>query len=508
MKRKLSFLFLLPLLFAACENVLPVEEVDLSSMVAEFTTPTQTITYEGHVVDVDYFVSSADLATYLELQPNSPNGIKRPVKSVEAKGPNADVTLMYVVNYDKGWEIISADKRAQPVLAFSEGGEFSFETANPGEKIWLECLACDVLNLRTADKALQTRAAENNPNVGFWRGLELRKEIMDEDVVETRAFGDSLDFSFDPLPILPFPLPEGGHYELSQTYENYTLETEVGHMITTEWRQWSPWNVKCPRAYDTDDTYGQEFVPAGCVAIAISQILYYMHNKVGVPTMAPTNAYYTGQYNPWDVFDWGLSFTLEGMSGDMWNMMATSGEWVTNNTNAVASLIAHVGYLSGMDYGDTGSSAADEDALEGACHYYGITGTLLEGNAYNYSRVVENLRDSLVVYASAWTEEGDGHAFVIDGYRDYKLSYNDVYDWVWDEPQDPNGPQIKVPGYTITRPTNSVICKYICMNWGWAVSHNNEDDGTPTWYAPYGHWTLDGDNYNLDRLAIVDFRIL
>lgn len=50
MKRKLCFLFALPLMFAACENVLPVEEVDLSSMVAEFTTPATTITFDGHVV--------------------------------------------------------------------------------------------------------------------------------------------------------------------------------------------------------------------------------------------------------------------------------------------------------------------------------------------------------------------------------------------------------------------------------------------------------------------------
>ncbi len=508
MKRKLCLLFILPLLFAACENVLPVEEVDLSSMVAEFTTPTKTVTFEGHVVDMDYLVTSADLETYLELQPNSPNGLKRPVKSVEAKGPNADVPLMYVVNYDKGWEILSADKRAQPVLAFSDGGEFSFETANPGERVWLEGLACDVLNLRTADKALQSRAAENNPNVGFWRGLEVRKKMMEEGFAETRASGDSLDFSFDPLPIFPInPLPEGGHYEFSHTYKSYMLETEVGHMTTTSWHQWSPWNVKCPRAYDTDDTYGEEYVPAGCVALAISQILYYMHNKVGVPTSAPTNAYYTGQYNPWDVFDWGLSFTLDGMSSSMWNMMATSGGQVNTHTNAVASLIAHVGYLSGMNYTDTGSGADDEDALEGACHYYGITGTLLDGDDYNTLRIIDNLRDSLVVYASAWNDDGDGHAFVIDGYRDYKVTYHDVYDWVWDIPQDPDGPQIKVPGYTITRNTNSVECLFICINWGWGSYYNN-DNGSPVWYAPTGHWTLDGENYDLDRLSIVDFRIL
>ena len=270
MKRKLYFLFVLPLLFAACENVLPIEEVDLSSMVAEFTTPTKTVTFEGHVVDMEYLVTSADLETYLELQPNSPNGIKRPVKSVEAKGPNADVTLMYVVNYDKGWEILSADKRAQPVLAFSDGGEFSFETANPGEKVWLEGLACDVLNLRTADKALQSRAAENNPNVGFWRGLEVRKKMMEEELAMMTRFEipDSIDWPFEPRPDRPIipSLPEGGHYEWFLTEQIEVLDVEVPHLIETHWRQREPWNVKCP----TCDN-GSSNVLVGCVAVAASQ---------------------------------------------------------------------------------------------------------------------------------------------------------------------------------------------------------------------------------------------
>lgn len=496
MKRKLSFLFLLPLMFVACENVLPVDDADLSAMVAEFTTPTQTITYEGHVVDVDYFVSSADLATYLELQPNSPNGIKRPIKSVEAKGPNADVTLMYVVNYDKGWEIISADKRAQPVLAFSEGGEFSFETANPGEKIWLECLACDVLNLRTADKALQTRAAENNPNVGFWRGLELRKEIMDEDVVETRAFGDSLDFSFDPIPILPFPLPEGGHYEFSHTYETYTLETEVGHLLDTAWGQNAPWNEMCPTING-----GAAHVPVGCVAVAVAQILYNLHYRLGTPVAIPINAYWYGDY------DASPEFYLGPMNEVAWPYVATSDGEYGKSTAMAAALMAHIGYLVSMDYGEEESGALSSD-VPTAFDFYGITCELED---YNYVSVAESIRDSLPVYTRARriknqeTGATAGHAFVIDGCQDYRVQYIDYYDWVWDEPQDPNGPQTKVPGYTRTRTTNTIVCKYICMNWGWEGDHDSEGD-EPIWFAVAGDWDpIEGRNYNISRKVITEY---
>ena len=503
MKRKLCFLFVLPLLFTACENVLPVEEVDLSSMVAEFTTPTKTVTFEGHVVDMEYLVTSADLETYLELQPNSPNGIKRPVKSVEAKGPNADVTLMYVVNYDKGWEILSADKRAQPVLAFSEGGEFSFETANPGEKVWLEGLACDVLNLRTADKALQTRAAENNPNVGFWRGWELRKKMMEEELeMMTRIeLPDSIDFPFNPRPDRPItPLPEGGHYEFSNTYETYTFETEVGHMTKTVWGQGNPWNVKCP----TKST-GSGRVPAGCVAVAVAQVLYFMHDKVGVPSMAPTNAYFTGQYNP-NVSSQNFDFTMGGMDTGVWDNMALIRSSSSANTDLVASFLAHIGHLVDMNYTDTISLANDRRALEDAMNTYGITGTLLRGADYGSFSIVNNLRDSLVVYASARTDDDEGHAFVIDGYQDYKITYNDVYEWVWDEPQDPYGEQVKVPLKTVVRQSNDIKCLFVCMNWGWSGTSNNES-GTPKWYAiEANRWPAGNYTFTNTRAAIVDIR--
>ena len=506
MKRKLCFLFVLPLLFTACENVLPIEEVDLSSMVAEFTTPTKTVTFEGHVVDMDYLVTSADLETYLELQPNSPNGIKRPVKSVEAKGPNADVTLMYVVNYDKGWEILSADKRAQPVLAFSDGGEFSFETANPGEKVWLEGLACDVLNLRTADKALQTRAAENNPNVGFWRGLELRKKMMEEELeMMTRwEIPDSIDFPFDPRPDRPIipSLPEGGHYEYSDTYESYTLETEIGHMTTTVWGQGYPWNVKCPLK-----STGSDRVPAGCTAVAVAQVLYFMHDKVGVPTMAPTNAYFTGQYNP-KVSVQNFDFTMGSMDTGVWDNMALAMSSPSGNRDLVASFLAHIGYLVDMKYTDGGSSSNIRSALEDGMNAYGITGTLLSVDDYVSYRVVDNLRDSLVVYARASTDNDEGHAFVIDGYQDYKITYNDVYEWVWDEPQDPYGNQVKVPIRTVSRPSNNVKCLFVCMNWGWSGTSNNES-GAPRWYAlETNRWVTDDYTFTHSRAAIVDIRTI
>lgn len=506
MKRKLCFLFVLPLLFAACENVLPIEEVDLSSMVAEFTTPTKTVTFEGHVVDMEYLVTSADLETYLELQPNSPNGIKRPVKSVEAKGPNADVTLMYVVNYDKGWEILSADKRAQPVLAFSDGGEFSFETANPGERVWLEGLACDVLNLRTADKALQSRAAENNPNVGFWRGLEVRKKMMEEELAMMTRFEipDSIDWPFEPRPDRPIipSLPEGGHYEWFLTEQIEVLDVEVPHLIETHWRQREPWNVKCP----TCDN-GSSNVLVGCVAVAASQMLYYLHDKIGIPTMAPTDAYFSSEYIP-NTLAQNYEFNLVGMSSGVWGSMdlTASGTTSTVGTDYVASLMAHVGWLVNMRYGPSESSASTSSLPATVYATYGIDSEYI-GTYDDNTRelIIESLGNGFPVTTRAVDSiSGRGHSFIIDGYQEYVYAKRHRYEWVWDVPPDPNGPQIKVPLKTEIVKTNRIASRFVCMNWGWGNGYDSENN-EPVWYALTGDWDVSSYNYSVARGVILGY---
>ena len=457
-------------------------------MVAEFTTPTKTVTFEGHVVDMDYLVTSEDLETYLELQPNSPNGIKRPVKSVEAKGPNADVTLMYVVNYDKGWEILSADKRAQPVLAFSDGGEFSFETANPGEKVWLEGLACDVLNLRTADKVLQTRAAENNPNVGFWRGLELRKKMMEEELeMMTRIeLPDSIDFPFNPRPdrpITPLPdmpdYPEHGHWELtSTTTESVPVDT-VNHMTQTRWYQEYPWNYYCPLEN------GQRTI-AGCVAIAAAQMLYYLHNEIGFPQSALLDSSFYEEYPDYN-------------NSTIWSVMGHEVEYpLSVEEFSAARLIRDVGAKAEVEYGILSSGGAYTSEMPVKVFQpYGISCAFAD---YAVSTVKSSLRQGMPVYMTAYSEPlSGGHAFIIDGYIRYKTVTTYEYSWFYDEEFAANNPVDKVlPRYEYRDGPADI--QYICMNWGWSNDIDNY-----TWYGMGSDWSTITGTYRYLKEMLTGF---
>ena len=59
-------------------------------------------------------------------------------------------TVMYIVNYkeDKGWKIISGDKRTTAVLASAADGQLDVNTLHPGIVVWLESIGKRIIALK------------------------------------------------------------------------------------------------------------------------------------------------------------------------------------------------------------------------------------------------------------------------------------------------------------------------------------------------------------------------
>lgn len=89
-----------------------------------------------------YFVTSVDLKNYFRFKKiQYPDLELKEVEPFEYE----DQTLLYVLNYNKGWEVISADKRTQVVLGCGEEGSFTmkdYEETPWGT--WVYTLAMDV----------------------------------------------------------------------------------------------------------------------------------------------------------------------------------------------------------------------------------------------------------------------------------------------------------------------------------------------------------------------------
>ena len=104
---------------------------------------------EFNLEDVDntYHVTSSDIDDYLKYkQISSPEKIS--LKGVEPFYFQGAI-IFYVINYESGWEIVSADKRTPVLLAKGKNGSFSmkgYESSPWGT--WMFTVGLDVLNTR------------------------------------------------------------------------------------------------------------------------------------------------------------------------------------------------------------------------------------------------------------------------------------------------------------------------------------------------------------------------
>ena len=378
-------------------------------------------------------------------------------------------TLMYIVNYglEKGWEVISADTRTPAVIAAGNRGYLNFDSCNPGLKDWLFCTKEDMqIIVQSSDDDLSFSEDEIEAHKQFWGGGQPRIKLPDIDD------------------------PGGGSW-----YTSITTVTEVwdsiSHMTATQWDQDSPYNEYCP--YRTD-TIGR--APAGCVAIAGAQMLYYLHYKIGVPSMIYTNAYCYG-----DILNHTITFT--GSSSTIWDDMDTLSKAYNAPAGPESILIAFVGARVQMDYGNTSSGAETEDLVENVFNLFGIDCVY---DNYDASIVKSSLLSGLPVILStksSWLSTG-GHAFIIDGYKRYRTITTEYHYWM-SSSGEPGTDPLHEPYEVIHYSSPSI--EYFKMNWGWWEQWQlGYDDG---WYAPTGDWYTQstGDHNNYYRKMIYGFNV-
>ena len=187
-------------------------------------------------------------------------------------------------------------------------------------------------------------------------------------------------------------------------------------LLKTEWDQSSPFNDQTP-----------DRCPAGCVAIAMSQIMnYYKYPLVGKGSfsyISKTNKY-RESYN----------FSQPGFS---WNDIKDSYSAFSSSQNkkAVANLVYGCGVSVGMDYTYKGSGAYLNDvpyALISFWNYNNNTSyryrPYYDSNEW-YNLILNELRNKRpVLYGGVDASQG-GHAFVIDGCSE---KYNKFHvNWGW-----------------------------------------------------------------------------
>ena len=194
------------------------------------------------------------------------------------------------------------------------------------------------------------------------------------------------------------------------------IEPILGETI---WGQGQPFNNLCPVINGARSV-------AGCVATAISQIMYahkYPEKGSGSHSYRIGKEITISEDFSQTIYDWD-------------NMLPSyRKQYTEQEATAVATLIYHTGVASSMSYHPQGSGAVSEWALQAIHTYFGYDAAikpllkdyLMESEILK--TVASELQEGRPIYVSGRTTKDEGHAFVCDGiHADGYVHIN----WGWD----------------------------------------------------------------------------
>ena len=378
------------------------------------------------------------------------------------------VVCLYIINFENGYKIISADTRIQPILAeCDEGSLYPEETDNPGVIVWLEDTADRIRILKRYNLTVKEDYSD------LWQSFRSK----DDSPIQTRvSISDSLFFGEDMIWIRVI------ESSVMTAYSN----ANQSPLITTKWGQGSPWNAAAP----IDIISGYRSLTC-CAAVAVAQVLRYFNKKGTSPTDLWHTAFVSSSIpvvkNNHVYVTTTLSRSGYTSNSSRWNQMPDTQ--IGSHTEYVARLMLDIGNRINVYY-SANESVVFPDTSVCVVPNLPQCGISSSFASYTFSQVRTDINAKKPVIVSARTGQGlsgVGHIWVIDGCHDlsqiylttetyYYISPNDYYSYsnvvdvyTCDEMMSIN-PDAYHGMQTVSSTTHT--SKDLHMNWGW---DGNED---------------------------------
>lgn len=354
--------------------------------------------------------------------------------------------LLFIVNFEGGgWAIVSGRyQKENQILACSPEGEFlPGRIESPEVRYWLEMTESQVEKSIIQDERLLEEQRGHVPDPGeepyYWAKIYYNVEYS------------------------------------SSLYE------EVGHLTTTKWGQNEPWNYMAP-------VQNGQRCPLGCTAVAFAQMLYYLHYNIGNPS---------GLYHQIDTsYTWisSLGKYESNLLRSDWN--DPSSRWDLMKTVQSSFNFTYGSILSGNFILDVADRIETLFSKDGSTAYFNTNifadnDIFCTTSGYNYNTVKNNLDNSRPVIIrgtnTSSVHYGDGHAWLIDGFKTNLVTTDVQYQWVI-IPTDSlayyatevllteSQKQILYPNvqeYDIEHNYTYSYDTKLKMNWGWNGSYNS-----------------------------------
>ena len=355
-------------------------------------------------------------------------------------------TLLYIVNYENGWKILSTDKRVPAEVAYGDTGTIDLNTENPAFLSWLSGAAKDMKVIRaTSDEGLSFSNDDIRFNISRWGGINPRSIDPDMPLDEIEVI-DTLDYT-EPVTVVP-------------------------HMVQANWDQDYPYNQFCPVK-----TGGGNY-DVGCAGVAAGSLLHHLYRTNLSPTL------------------------FSGIPMD--SIAVVYSDENSDSLEVTARYLKAVNDQLDMHYLSSGSFAFPSDVKDFfdnndyPCTYGNFDAEIVKNSLqYNHCPVIilafDNLWDILEI-PTVWT----GHYFLIDGYQTRRhvivehhytqgIGANPVPSHEWD----------------VYLYIGNPYFAFVKMNWGWSSQWTSgTNDG---WYALTSSWVTNVSTFDNGRHMFYGF---
>jgi len=323
---------------------------------------------------------------------------------------NDSDTLFFLLNYTKGWKIISNDIRTQPVLAASEDGHITLdELSGEDLEIWLQAVATQYKQTNS----LGISDEELSSNIAFWCSFPSIKLRNRPEPVKTKDAFDSLS---------------GETYQWKRTLISNTssssITNDIPHLVNALWGQGEPWNIDLEFI---DDVTGEPFrLPTGCAPVAIAELFHYLHSFLNKPNglyhdhiLLQTTITGGYAYFNWNFYNYQSNSTRWSQM-PLWSLSASD-----ETAKYVSDLMLHIGYLLGQGYSIDNSYVP---SINGSV--FSSYGIQYSTSSYNTSTVRSSILSSLPVLVKARRQySSTAHAWLIDGLIENTTTNQTSYIW-------------------------------------------------------------------------------
>lgn len=378
-------------------------------------------------------------------------------------------TVMYIVNYSEGWELVSANRNFGPIVAHADSGYLTENdlASNPALESYISTVIDEI---KSSDECpIQFSSLSSSPS-----GASMPPSFYDED---------------------------GTWWAYAGKRTIYSSTNEQPPLLRTKWGQGSSpstyWNISSPY---TSSSMGSHCL-TGCTMVAIAQVLYYLHETQGIPQ----NSYSQCVCNAYVPDGSTLNYcTLNGSNTsflnntDCWSSMplAASSTLSPNDYVCASNLMTRLGQLLGARYYSYHTDAGFQAVPSSLSTEYGVSCSRTTNvNTQTMIQQIYTLHKPVVVGMVNSNNVTQAHAVVFDGYRKVSERYAHVY-----KTMDESETRYQ---YFYGNSTE----EYFSINWGYDGHGDvSPSTGAPIWYSignSYSYTNPNGivTNYNLEEMV-------